>query len=178
MAQPPIQRTPPTETPELSIFSIDRSVQKPDKVTFSHSSFPRPKMERLPAELCLKIFCSLDHPNLASAQQVCKKWKAIGSEDTLWSNLFNQRWGTDRAEFYAPLDSRSWKDVYAVQDREIQRYLGSPRQRKGTNKDEDGESSSMKADSCIGNGGILDKILFFIGDLEVASADAKRGRLT
>ncbi|CAN1251044.1 F-box/WD repeat-containing protein pof10 [Linum perenne] len=156
-------------------------------------------MESLPAELCLKIFCCLDHPTLASAQQVCKKWKAIGSEDTLWCNLFNQRWGTDRAEFYSPLDSRPWKDVYAVQDRcdrvglglkiireggdyylihqgEIQRYLGSPRHRKGQGTKEKEDD----AESCIGNGGngILDKILFFIGDLEVASADAKRGRLT
>ncbi|CAL1404448.1 unnamed protein product [Linum trigynum] len=163
-------------------------------------------MERLPADLCLKIFCCLDHHNLASAQQVCKKWKAIGSDENLWSNLFKHRWGTDRATFHAPVDSKSWKDVYAVQDRsdrvglglkiireggdyylvhqgEIQRYLGSPRHRKGpkaaASDDQVEESSSCgrAAESCCTGSGILDRILFFIGDLEVASADAKRARL-
>ena len=31
------------------------------------------KMERLPADLCLKIFCWLDHQNLATAQQGLEK---------------------------------------------------------------------------------------------------------
>lgn len=113
----------------------------------------------------------------------------------LWLNLFRERWGEDDAAFYAPTGSKSWKDVYEVQDRcgrvglglkiiregvdyylvhqgEIQRHLGSRRQRKRddicpSNFTEEEKSSQ----------GILDRILFFIGDLEVASADAKRGRL-
>lgn len=127
----------------------------------------------------------------------------MGSDNNLWSNLFRERWGEDLAMFYAPDDSKSWKDVYEVQDRgdrvglglkiireggdyylvhqgEIQSYLGSRRQRKGassctldTQREFSGEGSQEEG-SCRG---ILDKILFFIGDLEVASTDAKRGKV-
>ncbi|KAL5567713.1 hypothetical protein UlMin_024288 [Ulmus minor] len=151
-------------------------------------------MEGLPLEICLKIFCFLDYQNLATANQVCRKWKMLASDNNLWSNLFKERWGGDHAAFYAPVESKSWKDVYEVQDRcdrnglglkiiregvdyylvhqgEIQQYLGSRRQRKGANwpVSSTEESSSSR--------GILDKILFFIGDLEVASTDAKRTRV-
>ncbi|ESR54416.1 hypothetical protein CICLE_v10022664mg [Citrus x clementina] len=152
-------------------------------------------MENLPEDFLLKIFSFLDHQNLATAQQVCRNWKVPASNDMLWLNLFRERWGEDDAAFYAPAGSKSWKDVYEVQDRcgrvglglkiiregvdyylvhqgEIQRHLGSRRQRKRddicpSNFTEEEKSSQ----------GILDRILFFIGDLEVASADAKRGRL-
>ncbi|KAG2701400.1 hypothetical protein I3760_06G042700 [Carya illinoinensis] len=160
-------------------------------------------MESLPLEICLKIFCFLDYQDLAIAQQVCRKWKLLASDNSLWSNLFRERWGGDSAVFYAPIGSRSWKEVYEVQDRchrfglglkiireggdyylvhrgEIQRHLGSRRQRKGatgctlnTKRDFNG-GGSQEEQSCRG---ILDKILFFIGDLEVASTDAKRGRV-
>ncbi|KAI3720565.1 hypothetical protein L2E82_31554 [Cichorium intybus] len=163
-------------------------------------------MDNLPADLCMKIFCLLDHQDLVTAQQVCRKWKVFASENDLWSNLFKQRWGIDRAIFYAPVDSKSWKDVYAVQDRcdrvglglkiiregddyflihqgEIQRHLGSRTLQLGT----DDASTSSDATRYTGDElvtgrhdrqmGILDRILFFIGDLETASAPAKRGRL-
>ncbi|GMY07584.1 f-box/wd repeat-containing protein pof10 [Fagus crenata] len=87
--------------------------------------------------------------------KVCRKWNVLGSDNNLWFNLFRERWGEDLAMFYAPDDSKSWKDVYEVQDHgdrvglglkiireggdyylvhqgEIQSYLGSRRQRKGT----------------------------------------------
>lgn len=50
---------------------------------------------------------------------VCRKWKRLASEDAMWSRLFADRWGARSAQFYAPpLDgSKSWKDVYEVQDR-------------------------------------------------------------
>ncbi|XWS38022.1 hypothetical protein CRYUN_Cryun19dG0095100 [Craigia yunnanensis] len=162
-------------------------------------------MERFPADICLKIFCFLDRQNLATALQVCRKWKVLASDNMLWSKLFSERWGTDQAAFYAPnpIDSRSWKDLYETQDRcdqvglgmkivreggeyflahqgQIQRYLGSRRKRKGVQKDYLPPSSSKPEESlkveepCRG---ILDKILFFLGDLEAASADAKRGRV-
>ncbi|WCJ32441.1 hypothetical protein M5689_013863 [Euphorbia peplus] len=153
-------------------------------------------MEKLPAELWVDIFCWLDHQNLASAHQVCKKWKSLASKNELWCNLFKDRWGADAASFFAPLDSKSWKHVYEVQDRcdrvglglkiireggdyylvhqgQIQRYLGSKPQNSTENLnvgDRDGESSVQ--DRCRG-GGIFDKILFFIGDLET---DSKRAR--
>lgn len=49
--------------------------------------------------------------------KVCRKWKVLGSDNILWANLFKERWGEDRAIFYTPTDSKSWKDVYEVQDR-------------------------------------------------------------
>jgi hypothetical protein len=49
--------------------------------------------------------------------KVCRKWNVLGSDDNLWFNLFRERWGEDLAMFYAPDDSKSWKDVYEVQDR-------------------------------------------------------------
>ncbi|KAE8719705.1 major facilitator superfamily domain-containing protein 5 [Hibiscus syriacus] len=158
-------------------------------------------MEKLPCDICLKIFCFLDHHNLASALQVCRKWKALGSDNLLWSNLFKDRWGVDQAAFYAPdpMHSTSWKDVYETQDRcdrvglglkiireggdyflvhqgKIQRYLGSRLKRKGA---EDCESSTSGQEVNVEEPcrGILDKILFFLGDLEAASDGAKRGRV-
>ncbi|XP_061358200.1 probable E3 ubiquitin ligase complex SCF subunit sconB [Gastrolobium bilobum] len=164
-------------------------------------------MEKLPLEICMRIFCFLDYHNLAVAQQVCRKWKLMASEDALWSNLFKERWGGDHAAFYSPIGSKLWKDVYEVEDRcdrvgvglkiiregsdyylvqlgEKQRYLGSRKngeQVSGnsshTLSSERGfteEGSLAEERSCRG---ILDKILFFIGDLEVASADAKRSRV-
>ncbi|CAJ1974436.1 unnamed protein product [Sphenostylis stenocarpa] len=161
-------------------------------------------MGRLPLEICMKIFCLLDYHHLAVAQQVCRKWKLVASDNVLWSNLFKERWGEDHSAFYAPIGSKSWKDVYEVQDRcdrigvglkiiregidyylvhqgEKQRHLGSRKiQKKGTGHschseiDFNGESSLAEERSCRG---ILDKILFFIGDLEVASAEAKRTRV-
>uniref|UniRef100_A0A5B7C1D8 F-box protein n=1 Tax=Davidia involucrata TaxID=16924 RepID=A0A5B7C1D8_DAVIN len=161
-------------------------------------------MERLPADLSLSIFCLLDHQNLATAQQVCRKWKVMASHNILWSNLFKERWGSEHATFYTPIDSKSWKDEYEVQDRcdrvglgltiireggdyylvhqgQIQRHLGSRRQQKGANdcslgseRDFKGEASLEEKEPCLG---ILDRILFFIGDLEVASVYAKRRRL-
>nr|XP_023893233.1 uncharacterized protein LOC112005210 isoform X1 [Quercus suber]XP_023893234.1 uncharacterized protein LOC112005210 isoform X1 [Quercus suber]XP_023912091.1 uncharacterized protein LOC112023700 [Quercus suber]XP_023912092.1 uncharacterized protein LOC112023700 [Quercus suber] len=73
---------------------------------------------------------------------------------------------------------REGGDYYLVHHCEIQRCLGSRRQRKGASsctldsqRDFHGEESQEEG-SCRG---ILDKILFFIGDLEVASIDGKRG---
>ena len=41
----------------------------------------------------------------------------LASDNILWSNLFKERWGEDRAAFYAPTGLKSWKDVYEAQDR-------------------------------------------------------------
>ncbi|KAG6655226.1 uncharacterized protein LOC122310324 [Carya illinoinensis] len=150
-------------------------------------------MESLPVEICLNIFCFLDYHNLAIAQQVCRKWKVLAVDNNLWSSLFRERWGGDHVVFYAPVGSKSWKDVYEglkitreggnyylVHQGEIQRYLGSRRQRKttagytlNTIREFNGEGLKEKQ-SCRG---ILDKILFFIGDLEGASIEAKCGRV-
>lgn len=41
----------------------------------------------------------------------------MAADNNLWSNLCEERWGSICAAFYDPKDSRSWKDVYEVQDR-------------------------------------------------------------
>ncbi|XP_043697344.1 F-box/WD repeat-containing protein pof10-like [Telopea speciosissima] len=157
-------------------------------------------MECLPSDLSLKIFCFLDHQDLATAQQVCRQWRVLASSNNLWCNLFKGRWGEHHAAFYAPHDSKLWKDVYQVQDRcdrvglglkiirecddyylvhqgEIQRYLGSRKGEKVVSGRSNlkrsfvGEKSLATEEPCLG---IIDKILFFIGDLEVAS---KRSRV-
>ncbi|KAI4307063.1 hypothetical protein L6164_030293 [Bauhinia variegata] len=164
-------------------------------------------MERLPMDICQKIFCLLDYQHLALAQQVCRKWKLLTSDNDLWSNLFKERWGEDHATFHAPVGSKTWRDVYEVQDRcdrvgvglkiiregsdyylvrqgEIQRYLGSRKNKKQVSSHSCHGSSSERGFAGEGSldeerccRGILDKILFFIGDLEVASSDAKRSRV-
>ncbi|KAL5658540.1 hypothetical protein ACJX0J_031703, partial [Zea mays] len=42
--------------------------------------------------------------------------KVLASQ-TFFSKLFNDRWRADATAFYAPEGSKSWKDVFAVQDR-------------------------------------------------------------
>ncbi|OMO87876.1 Secretory pathway Sec39 [Corchorus capsularis] len=144
---------------------------------------------------------------LSSLPRNERKWKVLTSDNMLWSKLFRERWGSDQAAFYAPagpVDSTSWKRVYETQDRgdrvglglkiireggdyylvhqgEIQRYLGSRRKRKDCASSSEAEmrveESHVKMEEEEPSLGILDKILFFLGDLETASADAKRGRL-
>ncbi|XP_019188991.1 PREDICTED: uncharacterized protein LOC109183366 [Ipomoea nil] len=153
-------------------------------------------METLPSELCLKILRLLDHHNLAAAELVCRRWKALGSEDNLWCDLFKERWGLDHAAFFSPTGSKSWKDAYAVQDRcdriglglkilrevddyyiirggEIQRHLGRKRPDESSSNNT-GKSVEEEKEACLG---IVDKILFFIGDLESAIMQANPNHL-
>ncbi|CAL0305411.1 unnamed protein product [Lupinus luteus] len=37
-------------------------------------------------------------------------------DDALWCNFFKERWGGDDAAFHAPVGSKSWKDVFEVQN--------------------------------------------------------------
>jgi len=73
---------------------------------------------------------------------------------------------------------REGDDYFLIHQGEIQRHLGS--------RTDDASTSSTSTYSTGGEEftgrhdrqmGILDRILFFIGDLETASAPAKRGRL-
>lgn len=79
--------------------------------------------------------------------------------------------------------TREGGDYYLVHQGEIQRHLGSRRQRRGVLVNsscpmglERPVTGSLEEDD-ESRRGILDKILFFIGDLEVASTDAKRSRV-
>ena len=78
---------------------------------------------------------------------------------------------------------REGGDYFLVHQGQIQRYLGSRRKRKGV-KDCPSSSNSkpeLRVEETLNVEepcrGILDKILFFLGDLEAASADAKRGKV-
>ncbi|KAI3924573.1 hypothetical protein MKX01_038013 [Papaver californicum] len=158
-------------------------------------------MDGLPTDLYLKIFRSLI---IRILQQLNKQeWKHLATENILWCNLFKERWGDDQAAFYAPTESKTWKNMYEVQDRcdrvglglkiireggdyylvhqgDIQRYLGSRNDKKGVNdhsKCERGPITSERLceedQPCLS---ILDKIRFFMDDLEMATSDAKRNK--
>ncbi|GER33414.1 F-box/WD repeat-containing protein [Striga asiatica] len=157
-------------------------------------------MEKLPADLCLKIFCCLDHQNLAAAQLVCRKWRNLASDDILWSNLFNKRWGIDhdRPTFDSPVCSKPWKDIYIVQERchrfglgwkiiregddyflihkgEIQRHLVSRRMESRPYRWPNSRKAEPVDDQTRSI--IVDSIIFVIGDMENASMQSKRSRL-
>ncbi|KAK3004181.1 hypothetical protein RJ639_019660 [Escallonia herrerae] len=108
-------------------------------------------MERLPADVYMKIFCLLDHQNLATAQQVAN-FVSTGLKII-----------------------REGDDCYLIHQGEIQRHLGSRTQKRKSGglfcSDAD---FTDREDPCSG---ILDKMLFFLGDLEAASGHAKRSRL-
>eukprot|EP01018_Ginkgo_biloba_P012950 Gb_38989 [translate_table: standard] len=172
-------------------------------------------MENLPIELSQRIFCLLDYQHLAAAQQVCRNWKSLASEDGLWHNLFIKRWGTDQAKFFHPLHPKTWKMTYETQDRcdrvglgltitregsdyyivyqgEIQHLLGSKKSTRAKYGQQDSEVAGGTpgiSSNTIGRSnvdilpiqegpcpGLFDKILFFVGDLECASRQAKCSR--
>ncbi|KAA8540073.1 hypothetical protein F0562_026765 [Nyssa sinensis] len=77
---------------------------------------------------------------------------------------------------------REGDDYYLVHQGEIQRHLGSRRQQNGVNGCSLGSERQLIEEASVDEEhepslGILDKMLFFIGDLEVASIYAKRCRL-
>lgn len=41
----------------------------------------------------------------------------LGSDNNLWAKLFKKRWGETRAEFHTPVESKTWKEIFEVQDR-------------------------------------------------------------
>lgn len=147
------------------------------------------RMDGLPEELCIKIFRLLDHPSLAAAPQVCRKWNALTCDNELWRKLFEDRWGADATAFYAPEPeaSKPWKDVFVVQDRCDRYGLGVRIIREGNDYYliHQGEIQSYLGTSCGAKDAqlqsadaekrqISDRILFFLGDLEAACANAKR----
>ena len=76
---------------------------------------------------------------------------------------------------------REGTDYYLVHQGEIQRHLGSMRQTEGIDSCPMDSEGNVMQNGSLEEGefrqGILDRILFFIGDLEVASMDAKRSRI-
>ncbi|KAG6576637.1 hypothetical protein SDJN03_24211, partial [Cucurbita argyrosperma subsp. sororia] len=178
-------------------LSVVTSEQESEYLGFSYSQETPIHFGNLLEDI---LFVGFPEPR----NRTSRKWNSLASDNILWSNLFKERWGEDHAAFYHPVGSKSWKDSYEVQDRcdrfglglriiregsdyylihqgEIQRHLGSRRQKNGqtsflplSSKRELLSEGLLEEDkSCRG---ILDRILFFIGDLEVASTDAKRSR--
>lgn len=75
---------------------------------------------------------------------------------------------------------REGVDYYLIRRGEIRRHFGSRRQRKGQEASTLSRPGELTQDGSLVRGssyGILERMLFFIGDLEVASNEAKRSRL-
>lgn len=71
---------------------------------------------------------------------------------------------------------REGDDYFLIHQGQIQRDLGSRRQVDPLNC-KNGERDADSVNEEQPSSGILDKILFFIGDMETASIHAKRSRL-
>lgn len=75
---------------------------------------------------------------------------------------------------------REGSDYYLVHQGKIQRYLGSRSQREGedcTFNSEGEIAMNGSVEEEESREGILNRILFFVGDLEIALTDTKRCRL-
>ncbi|KAG8373793.1 hypothetical protein BUALT_Bualt11G0062100 [Buddleja alternifolia] len=153
---------------------------------------------------CMIIFYLYDDAKRCGlCVQVCRKWRGLASDDTLWSNLFKKDGGLIMLHFMLlqiltrGKMSTSFKTVVTnrivigVEDNkrrrmiiisfqgQIQRHLGSRQQESRAFNLENGitggeECKDEEEGQCSS---ILDKILFFIGDMESASVHAKRSRL-
>ncbi|OWM79661.1 hypothetical protein CDL15_Pgr023073 [Punica granatum] len=128
-------------------------------------------MESLPVELCLKIFCCLDHQDLAAALQG-RDGERIG---LFHMPLPAQNHGKMRTRGLKII--REGENYYLVCQGKIQRYLGSRTQKRRVmnwpSRNLNGEGPTPEE---ISSRGILDRIIFFIGDLEVASSEAKAAK--
>ena len=60
--------------------------------------------ELLPDEVLLQIFDDLDYPDLASVAQVCKLWRKISSDSTLWKRHSLAL----MPQFKKPMKGRTW----------------------------------------------------------------------
>ncbi|KIC74232.1 hypothetical protein DB41_IR00020 [Neochlamydia sp. TUME1] len=49
-----------------------------------------PSIKTIPEELIVHIFSFLSPQELVDAQQVCKRWRRIGDEETLWKRHHHQ----------------------------------------------------------------------------------------
>lgn len=67
--------------------------------------------KKLPDEISLIIFQSLEKPsNFYKASLVCRKWKNILEENSLWGNLFFQHFGQN----HTPSDNHLFKDQFKL----------------------------------------------------------------
>ncbi|BBI17350.1 F-box protein [Neochlamydia sp. S13] len=74
-----------------------------------------PSIKTIPEELIVHIFSFLSPKELVNAQQVCKRWKRIGDEETLWKRHHQQHFKDKplHISFY-PKILRSFRNSYLV----------------------------------------------------------------
>ncbi|KIC72674.1 hypothetical protein DB42_CV00310 [Neochlamydia sp. EPS4] len=77
-----------------------------------------PSIKTIPEEVIVHIFSFLSPKELVNAQQVCKHWKRIGNEETLWKRHHQQQFKDKplHISFY-PKVLRSFRNSYLVYSR-------------------------------------------------------------
>nr|NGY95482.1 hypothetical protein [Neochlamydia sp. AcF84] len=77
-----------------------------------------PSIKTIPEELIVHIFSFLSPKELVNAQQVCKHWKKIGDEETLWKRHHQQHFkGKPLYISFYPRVVRSFRNSYLVYSR-------------------------------------------------------------
>ncbi|KAH7332522.1 hypothetical protein KP509_20G092400 [Ceratopteris richardii] len=163
-------------------------------------------MDSLPSEVFLRILSMLDYRHLANAAQVSKSWSSQSGEGQLWRRLYEQRWGQstfdpkrfkswkaayeaeDRCERVG-IDvniTREGLDYFLVHEGRILRFLGTC----GTQRQALDDRACRKETVCIetslnsqaksssSSAGLVNKLLFFLGDLEYVTREKKRIRVS
>ncbi|KIC76876.1 hypothetical protein DB41_EB00010 [Neochlamydia sp. TUME1] len=72
-----------------------------------------PSIKTIPEELIVHIFSFLSPKELVNAQQVCKHWKKIGDEETLWKRHYQQHFKDEPLNISFSLKTpRSFRNSY------------------------------------------------------------------
>lgn len=159
-------------------------------------------MDELPSELFLRILSLLDYRHLANVALVCRSWSSQSREAGLWQRLYEQRWGNktsnpskfktwkaayesqDRCERIG-MDvsiTREGLDYLLVHEGRLLRLLGSRKSQKQclneiVSKKQPIHTAPLLPSKCKPSGsreGLVNELLFFLGDLEYATRKTKR----
>jgi hypothetical protein len=77
-----------------------------------------PSIKTIPEELIVHIFSFLSPKELVNAQQVCKHWKKIGDEETLWKRHHQQHFKDEPLHISFCLKTpRSFRNSYLFYSR-------------------------------------------------------------
>lgn len=68
----------------------------------------------LPQEVLINIFSQLDTLSLTKAEQACKIWRMLGSDNQVWKNVFQ---ANPYFEEVKDKPTRNWKQTYIIQHR-------------------------------------------------------------
>ncbi|MCO5568189.1 hypothetical protein L7F22_021885 [Adiantum nelumboides] len=159
-------------------------------------------MDDLPSDLFLRILSLLDYRHLANVAQVCRSWYSVSAQAHLWQRLYEQRWGKgtcalrqstswktafearDRCQRIG-MDvhiAREGLDYFLVHEGRLLRFPGTRRSQEQGPNDEVCERRLIHRQTslpsqCAPSGseeGLIDNLLFFLGDLEHAMRKPKR----